>query len=142
MDKIKGTLVDFNELEHVLDDCAPVGAWQIELRKRHDDPLELDELILHVAKHNGISDAQLTHELNARVVAATEVHPNHIEFHTLEEMRALQGVGTELKERKVVDHRPVIRSGAGVPPANRPAGVSPAPTAGTAAPLLFLENAA
>ena len=40
LDKIKGTLVDFNELEHVLDDAPHVGAWQVELRKVHDDPLE------------------------------------------------------------------------------------------------------
>jgi phenylacetate-CoA ligase len=106
MDKIKGTLVDFNELEHVLDDCAHVGAWQIELRKKNDDPLELDELILHVAKRNGIAKAQLARELHERFAARAEIHPNQIKFHTPEQMRALQGVGSELKERKLVDHRP------------------------------------
>jgi phenylacetate-coenzyme A ligase PaaK-like adenylate-forming protein len=106
IDKIKGTLVDFNELEHVLDDCAQVGAWQIELRKRNNDPLELDELILHVAKHNGIAESQLVRTLNERFVARAEIHPNRIEFHTLDEMRALQGVGTELKEQKLIDRRP------------------------------------
>ncbi|HTD67341.1 MAG TPA: AMP-binding protein [Candidatus Limnocylindria bacterium] len=106
MDKIKGTLVDFNELEHVLDDCAEVGAWQIELRKRNDDPLELDELILHVAKHDGASEAGLARELSERIVARAEIHPNRILFHTLDEMRRLQGVGSELKECKLVDHRP------------------------------------
>lgn len=106
VDKIKGTLVDFNELEHLLDDCAHVGAWQIELRKRNDDPLDLDELVVHVAKHNGVSEAQLARELNERFVARAEIHPNRIAFHTLEEMRALHGVGSELKERKLVDSRP------------------------------------
>jgi len=124
LDKIKGTLVDFNELEHLLDDCAHVGAWQIELRKRHDDPLDLDELVLHIAKHNGVAEPQLARELNERFVARAEIHPNRIEFHTLEEMQALHGVGSELKERKLVDHRPA--SGAAVP----------------AAPLAELENAA
>lgn len=109
-DKIKGTLVDFNELEHVLDDCDHVGAWQIELRKRHDDPLDLDELILHVTRHSEVSEAELTHELNQRVASRIELHPNRIEFHPLDEMRALQGVGTELKERKLVDHRPAAAS--------------------------------
>ena len=113
VDKVKGTLVDFNELEHLLDDCAHVGAWQIELRKRNNDPLDLDELIVHVAKHNGISEAQLARELNERFAARAEVHPNQIAFHTLDEMRALQGVGSELKEKKLVDRRPasVIQSG-------------------------------
>ena len=49
LDKIKGTLVDFNELEHVLDDMPRVGSWQIELRKANDDPMEVDELVLHVS---------------------------------------------------------------------------------------------
>jgi len=146
LDKIKGTLVDFNELEHLLDDCAQVGAWQIELRKRDDDPLEIDELILHVAKHNGISKAQLTRELNERFIARAEIHPNKIIFHDSDKMRALQGVGSELKERKLVDHRPALNpnSGAGVPPSRSPARVSLASpsVSGAAAPLINLENAA
>ena len=105
-DKIKGTLVDFNELEHVLDDAPHIGAWQVELRKINDDPLELDELILHVQKLNGTDEAQLTRELSERCVAHLEIHPNRILFHNAEEIRRLQGVGTLLKEEKLVDHRP------------------------------------
>jgi phenylacetate-coenzyme A ligase PaaK-like adenylate-forming protein len=108
LDKIKGTLVDFNELEHILDDCAHVGAWQIELRKRNDDPLDLDELVVHVARHNGVSEAQLARELKERFIARAEIHPNRITFHTLDEMREMHGVGSELKERKLVDRRPAV----------------------------------
>jgi phenylacetate-coenzyme A ligase PaaK-like adenylate-forming protein len=106
LDKVKGTLVDFNQLEHVLDDAPGVGAWQLELRKRHDDPLEVDELVLHVQKTNGIDDGQLRRDLNGRFAAQTEVRLNRIIFHTAEGMRALQGVGSQLKEQMVVDHRP------------------------------------
>lgn len=106
LDKIKGTLVDFNELEHVLDDAPNVGAWQIELRKLHDDPLEVDELVLHVQKINGADDDQLIHDLRARLAARCEITPNRIEFQTAEKMRDLQGVGVQLKEQKLVDHRP------------------------------------
>ncbi|PAW86379.1 MAG: phenylacetate--CoA ligase [Pedosphaera sp. Tous-C6FEB] len=116
LDKIKGTLVDFNELEHVLDDAPNVGAWQIELRKLHDDPLEVDELILHVQKTNGADDDHLTHDLRARLAARCEITPNRIEFQTAEKMRDLQGVGVQLKEQKLVDHRP--KTGA---PASGPA---------------------
>jgi phenylacetate-CoA ligase len=106
LDKLKGTLVDFNQLEHVLDDAPHLGAWQLELRKVHDDPLELDELVLHVEKFNGVAEAQLKAELNDRFAAETEVHLNRIQFHDGNEMRQLQGVGSQLKEMKVVDHRP------------------------------------
>ena len=127
LDKIKGTLVDFNELERVLDDAPHIGAWQAELRKLNNDPLELDELILHVQKTNGADEAQLCRELSERCFNHVEIHPNRIIFHTAEEMRALQGVGVQLKEQKVVDHRPKISAQASTPasgavPAHAPAG--------------------
>jgi phenylacetate-coenzyme A ligase PaaK-like adenylate-forming protein len=106
LDKIKGTLVDFNELEHVLDDIPSVGAWQVELRKVNDDPHEMDEIILHVHNANGLSDDQLRQQLREHCYTHLEIHPNRIEFHSNEEMRQLQGVGRLLKEQKVVDHRP------------------------------------
>lgn len=106
LDKLKGTLVDFNELEHVLDDAPGIGAWQLELRKQHDDPLELDEVILHVNVLDEVPEATMIRNLNHRFAARTEFRPNRIEFHDAATMRELQGVGTQLKEQKVVDHRP------------------------------------
>jgi phenylacetate-coenzyme A ligase PaaK-like adenylate-forming protein len=107
--KLKGTLVDFNELEHVLDDAPQIGAWQVELRKLNDDPLELDELILHVQKLNGADEGQLAHELSERCYTHLELHPNRILFHNADEIRRLQGVGTLLKEQKLVDRRPAAQ---------------------------------
>jgi phenylacetate-coenzyme A ligase PaaK-like adenylate-forming protein len=105
-DKIKGTLVDFNELEHLLDDAPHIGAWQVELRKVNDDPLELDELILHVQKLNGADEGRLSRELRERCIHHLEIQPNRILFHDADEIRQLQGVGRLLKEEKVADHRP------------------------------------
>lgn len=105
-DKIKGTLVDFNRLEHVLDDMDHIGAWQLEIRKVDDDPHELDELILHVSSLNGAKRSDLERQLDRRLVEETEIHANRVVFHTEEEMRELQGVGKLLKEQRVVDHRP------------------------------------
>jgi phenylacetate-coenzyme A ligase PaaK-like adenylate-forming protein len=129
LDKIKGTLVDFNQLEHVLDDAPNIGAWQLEIRKFNDDPLELDELILHVQKLNGFPDEKLTRELNNRFVERTEIRPNRIVFHDGGEMEALLGIGTQLKEQKVVDHRPhkgTVEPAAVVPvPVTTPAATIP-----------------
>ncbi|MBQ27949.1 MAG: phenylacetate--CoA ligase [Nitrospiraceae bacterium] len=105
-DKIKGTLVDFNELEHLLDDAEYIGAWQVELRKMHDDPLELDELILHVERIGSKDDETVSRQLANLVAAHTEIHPNQILFHSRRHMRKRQGVGEELKEKRLVDHRP------------------------------------
>lgn len=105
-EKLKGTLVDFNRLEHVLDNCEEVATWQLEIRKAYDDPLELDELILHARKAPGVSDEAARALLHERLAAETEAHPNRILFHSEDEMRRMQGVGTALKEQRVVDHRP------------------------------------
>src|SRR5205823_5832594 len=131
LDKIKGTLVDFNQLEHVLDDAPNVGAWQLELRKLHDDPMELDEIILHVHKMNDVNEEKLRRELNNRFVERTEIHPNQIVFHDAEELRRMQGVGRELKEQKIVDRRP--KRGEPASPAGIPAARMTTLTAGASA---------
>jgi len=105
-DKIKGTLIDFNELEHVLDSIPGIGAWVIELKKANDDPLDLDELIVHITAPPGSNRKTLIHRIREQILAASEISPNDIEFHSADEIRKLQGVGVELKERKIVDNRP------------------------------------
>lgn len=103
--KVKGTLVNFNELENLLDNIDRIGTWQIELRKRHDDPLGVDEIVVHVAPRGRVSRPSLAHEIEERFRGATELTPNRIEFHSAEHLRTLQGVGRALKEEKLVDHR-------------------------------------
>jgi phenylacetate-CoA ligase len=105
LDKVKGTLVDFSELEHVLDDMASIGSWQIELRKANDDPMEVDELVLHVSLADGGEESSVSGEITRCLFERAELRPNRIEFHTDSEMRRLQGVGEKLKEQKVVDRR-------------------------------------
>ena len=107
-DKIRGTIVDFDHLEHVLDDLQEIGTWQIELRKLRDDPLEMDELILHAEKKNGIAEDLLREHINDVFSARTELRLNRIDFHDVAELRHLHGVGTALKEKRVVDNRPKV----------------------------------
>jgi hypothetical protein len=98
-------LVDFNALENILDDTEGLGAWQIELRKRNDDPLESDIVLVHAVTMKG-DEEQLRQAIHDRFESSTEFAPNEIQFHTWEQMRKLQGVGKELKEQKVKDNRP------------------------------------
>lgn len=106
IDKLKGTLVNFNVLEHLLDDQRGIAAWQIELRKRHDDPLETDEVHLHLAAEKGVREADLERAVSRRFLEVTEITPNETHFHTLAEMREQIGVGRLLKEEKILDRRP------------------------------------
>ncbi len=103
-DKLKGTLIDFNELENVLEEVEGVGSWQIELRKANDDPMDLDEIIIHIG--TGSRDHDKIRKRIGRVFEERfELRPNGVDFHSLSEMRELHGVGTALKEEKVVDRR-------------------------------------
>ena len=106
LDKLKGTIVDFNALEQTFDNDPALGSWQLELRKTNDDPLEIDELILHAEKTSDQSDEDAVNEINDRFCAVTELRLNQILFHDAAEMRRRQGVGVELKEKRIVDNRP------------------------------------
>jgi len=106
LDKIKGTLVDFNSLQHLLDGCTDIEEWQLELRKAHDDPLGLDEVILHVAPRNGASPDKLKDQLSSQIHQAIEISPNRIEIHSLDDMLKRVRMETELKEKRVIDNRP------------------------------------
>jgi phenylacetate-CoA ligase len=115
--KIKGTIVDFNELEHALDDARGVGSWQLEMRKKNDDPLDLDEIHLHVTCAPGVGREELAAQLGNLLHSHFEFRPNKILFHSPEEMRVLQKVGVALKEQKVVDNRPKGGNGSPAAPA-------------------------
>lgn len=126
--KIKGTLLDFNALEHVLDDLPGIATWHLELRKAHDDPLELDELILHVARESSADEAGLEKAIRHLLQSHFEVTPNRIHFRSADSLRELQKVGVALKEQKVVDNRPKSASPAAASPPAPPAP-QPAPEA-------------
>ncbi len=113
--KVKGTLINFNELENILDNIDRIGTWQIELRKRNNDPLAADEIVVHVAPRGRVSRPSLTTEIEDRFRAVTEVTPNRVEFHDAKHLRSLQGVGRALKEEKVVDHRDIPAASGGKP---------------------------
>ncbi len=109
LDKIKGTLVDFNQLEHALDDFADLGAWQIELRKANDDPLERDIIVLHVESESG--NAPSSKALSDHLFAAAEIRPNQVQFHSRADMGDRLGIGRLLKEEKIADRRPAESNG-------------------------------
>ncbi len=112
LDKIKGTLVNFNLLEHLLDDQRGIAAWQIELRKRNDDALDTDEVHLHLTADPGVRESDLGLAVSSCFHEATEITPNALHFHTLAELREQLGVGRLLKEEKIVDHRPKAKPAA------------------------------
>ena len=104
--KVKGTLVDFDTLQQILDETREVGEWQLEIRKAHDDPNDVDELILHLAAANGADIERLKEKIRTRFQTDVEITPNRIEVHSLDEMLKRIKLETSLKEVRVLDARP------------------------------------
>jgi phenylacetate-coenzyme A ligase PaaK-like adenylate-forming protein len=104
--KVKGTLVNLEDCAMLLGGIADIEEWQIELRKKDDDPMEVDELIVHLA----VADAGRREACATMVREAfkgrLEVAPNRVEFLELDAMLRKIGMETEMKERRFVDSRP------------------------------------
>lgn len=104
--KLKGTLINFDVLQHILDDSPDVGEWQLEIRKAHDDPLDVDELVLHLALNNGSDVERLKQQIRVRFQREVEMTPNRIEVHSLDDMLRRIKLETSLKEVRILDARP------------------------------------
>jgi hypothetical protein len=104
--KLKGTLVNFDTLQQILDDTTEIGEWQLEIRKAHDDPHDMDELILHIAPDNGTDVERLKEKIRTRFLTEIEMTPNRIEVHSLDDMLKRIKLESSLKEVRVLDARP------------------------------------
>ncbi len=104
--KVKGTLVNLEECAMLLGSMPEVEEWQIELRKKDGDPLEVDELIVHLAVKEGVQHEQAATRVREAFQSRVEVTPNRVEFLELDSMLRKIGMETELKERRFVDARP------------------------------------
>ena len=104
--KLKGTLVNFDTLQQILDDTVEIGEWQLEIRKAHDDPHDVDELILHIAPDNGTDVERLKEKIRTRFQTEIEMTPNRIEIHSLDDMLKRIKLESSLKEVRILDARP------------------------------------
>ncbi len=104
--KVKGTLVNLEDCAMLLGGIPEVEEWQIELRKKDDDPLEVDELVVHLAVRDGARPESTAEQVRTAFKSRLEVAPNHVEFLGLEAMLRKIGMETEMKEKRFVDARP------------------------------------
>ncbi|MGD1017876.1 MAG: AMP-binding protein [Verrucomicrobiia bacterium] len=104
--KLKGTIVNFDTLQQILDNTTEIGEWQLEIRKAHDDPHDVDELILHLAPVNGANVEQLKEKVRTRFQTGVELTPNRIEVHSIDDMLKRIKLESSLKEVRILDARP------------------------------------
>jgi len=104
--KVKGTLVDLSHIGTLLSSHALIEEWQVVLTKRDNDPYGLDELTVRLTTKAGSNAEDVERELRREILEATEISPNHFEFHPLDKLLALLGMETEMKEKRYLDERP------------------------------------
>ncbi|MCC6671888.1 MAG: AMP-binding protein [Planctomycetes bacterium] len=104
--KVKGTLVNLEDCAQILAGLPGVEEWQIELAKKDNDPMEVDEMIVHLALRSGASRETVGATVREAFRGHLEVSPNRVEFLALDEMLRRLGMETEMKEKRFLDSRP------------------------------------
>ncbi|MBI4452833.1 AMP-binding protein [Candidatus Woesearchaeota archaeon] len=102
--KIKGSFVNLNVFFPIMMANKDIEEWQIEIKKRNNNPYEIDELILYVAPRKNADIKRLKQSLKNRIFSETEVNPSII-LVSLKELLGRLGMETELKEKRIIDSR-------------------------------------
>ena len=106
MTKVKGTLVNLNNFFPLMMSHPDIEEWQVEMRKRNDDPFDLDEIYLYLAVKEGTDKEKIVGDLKQKVLRDTEVSLTDIIFKSVPEVVSQLGMETELKEKRILDNRP------------------------------------
>jgi phenylacetate-CoA ligase len=106
LSKIKGSLVNLNNFTSVLSEIHLIDEWQIELKKKDNDPFEIDEVDIYACVKKDCDKAQLEAEIKKKMLLATEVTPNAVHFISLEEMVNRLELEFANKAKRIVDKRP------------------------------------
>ncbi len=106
--KVKGTLVNLEDAAMLLGGMDEVEEWQIELRKKDDDPHEVDEMVVHLSVKSGACEDVAAKRVQELFKSRLEISPNRVEFYGLESMLNKIGMETEMKEKRFLDARPQV----------------------------------
>ena len=104
--KVKGELINLNAFYPLLSGHKAVKEWQIELKKKNNDPFELDELYVYIAPKSGIDFEKLKAELARKIKDETNISPTKIIKADEKSLAQRLGMETELKEKRILDKRP------------------------------------
>lgn len=103
--KIKGELVNLNNIFPIMSSMKSVDEWQVIIRKRNNDAFDLDEIVIAVSPKAGASFGVLEDEVKKKMHAEMQVGVI-VEEKTTEQLIDALGMETELKEKRIVDSRP------------------------------------
>lgn len=105
LSKIKGALVNLNTFGSILEAEKGVEEWQVQIRKKDNDPYEIDELVIYLSLARAADEQLLKEKVKNKIHSATEVTPNEIIILPHKEM--LERVEMEIshKAKRIVDTR-------------------------------------
>ncbi len=106
--KVKGSLVNFSNFSVCLSEFKDIEEWQIELRKKDNDPFEVDELIVYLTCKDSVPREELADGVRQRLLTMTEVSPNQVCFIPMAEMIKRLELETANKEKRILDIRPKV----------------------------------
>jgi phenylacetate-coenzyme A ligase PaaK-like adenylate-forming protein len=102
--KVKGELVNLNIFFPLLSGHPKVEEWQIELRKKDNDPHEIDEMVIYIAPKKKVDFEKLKKELMHTIFHEINVSPIIVKK-GLNELLQEMGMETSLKEKRIIDRR-------------------------------------
>ncbi|MEK6647049.1 MAG: phenylacetate--CoA ligase family protein [Candidatus Firestonebacteria bacterium] len=105
LSKIKGTVVDLNNLSEVLAAAIEITEWQLEIRKKDNDQFDVDELILCCSIKPDTNTEKFKKEISDKILTETEVSLNDVVIISLEQMIEKLELDTALKEKRIIDKR-------------------------------------
>lgn len=108
LSKIKGTLVNLNDLNAILEQEREIEEWQVEIRKKNNDPYEVDELLIYLSLTKDADSQSLKERLNSQIQLLTEITPNEIFVLSHQEMLERVEMESSHKVKRLVDNRPKI----------------------------------
>lgn len=103
--KVKGELVNLNNVFPLMSAIKGLDEWQLELRKRNNDPHDLDEIVVHVSSKPGVAFDAIAAEVKKKMHDEMQVSAL-LEEKTTEQLIQQLGMETELKEKRILDNRP------------------------------------
>jgi phenylacetate-CoA ligase len=104
--KVKGTLVDFNELFSYFNAQKEIAEWQLVIGKPAGNPFGNDTLRLKLALADGADGEALKKRIAGEFQVNTEVGLDSIELLDRAQLSADLGMETQSKEKRIVDERP------------------------------------
>jgi phenylacetate-coenzyme A ligase PaaK-like adenylate-forming protein len=102
--KVKGVLMNLNELFPLMMGTTGIEEWQVEIAKRNDDPFEMDELRVIVALRADAGEDAVRRDIEQKIAGILEVTPQ-VRFESLKAVTQRLEMETALKEKRIVDHR-------------------------------------